>query len=59
MQRPRDQASRKIRPFRNFEGLSAEAATDLKSYFHFRNPESIEVTITIIKLLYDASVETQ
>lgn len=37
------QASRKIRPHRNFEGLSAEAAKDLRSYFHFRNPESIEV----------------
>lgn len=39
----RPQASRKIRPYRNFEGLSAEAARDLRSYFHFRNPESIEV----------------
>lgn len=37
------QASRKIRPNRNFEGLSAEAAKRLGSYFHFRNPESIEV----------------
>lgn len=37
------QASRKIRPYRNFEGLSAEAARDLRSYFHFRNPESIKV----------------
>lgn len=38
------QASRKICLFRNFEGLSSEAARDLQNYFHFRNPESIEVS---------------
>lgn len=37
------EASRKIRQFRNFEGLTAEAARDLCNYFHFRNPESIQV----------------
>lgn len=40
------EASRKIRLFRNFEGLTAEAVRDLQNYFHFRNPESIQVRET-------------
>eukprot|EP00903_Cladosiphon_okamuranus_P015183 g14037.t1 len=43
------EASRKIRSHRNFEGLSAEAARDLRSYFHFRNPESIEAIAALTK----------
>ncbi|CAM9526343.1 unnamed protein product, partial [Hapterophycus canaliculatus] len=43
------EASRKIRPHLNFEGLSAEAARDLRSYFHFRNPESIEAIAALAK----------
>ncbi|CAM9238933.1 unnamed protein product [Ectocarpus sp. 13 AM-2016] len=43
------EASRKIRPHRNFEGLSVEAAKDLRNYFHFRNPESIEAIAALTK----------
>uniref|UniRef100_A0A7S2V1U7 Radial spoke head protein 9 homolog n=1 Tax=Fibrocapsa japonica TaxID=94617 RepID=A0A7S2V1U7_9STRA len=35
------EASHKISKNRNYEGLSYEAAGDLRNYFHFRRPESV------------------